>query len=142
MLVLVLLLIIILILIIWLTPQNRHFLTKQEILSRFIGNSEIGITNHSQSIYELYFPNGQEVILRKRKDDHCEVHNGTWTVDGEGTITSHWPSYSDKYYIIRYLQLGQDTYGVYNVNNACGPAGSVCRNFIRIPGNIFATTVC
>jgi len=141
-LVLLVLLAISFLIIVLVTPRTRIFLSRDEVLRLFVGNSEIGLTNNTQSIYELYFPNDHDVIMRKRKEGKCEIHNGTWTVASDGTITSHWPTYSSMKYVIKYVYLGRDTFSVYNVEDACGPAGTICREFIRVPGNIFDTVIC
>ncbi len=114
--------------------MNEKPLTGEQIKKLVSGNSMVGVTHHSKSLYELYFdPNG-EVIFRKGNDNK-QVHKGKWWVKDD-MIFSTWPTYNDKINQLRYYHLMDDSYAVYNVTDSCGPAGTFCHPFLVVHGRL------
>ncbi|GAB4187389.1 MAG: hypothetical protein Tsb0015_06030 [Simkaniaceae bacterium] len=114
----------------------RKSLTGDELKKLVSGNSMIGHTCRTGSLYELYFdPNG-EVHFRK-SGSNKEYHIGKWWVEDDA-IFSQWKSYHrpNKNHL-KYYHLLDEVYVPFNVNDGCGPKNSFGRPFMIIKGNIF-----
>ncbi|MCL1127819.1 hypothetical protein [Shewanella surugensis] len=101
------------------------------------GNSILGHTCNTKALYELYFKHNGDLLFRKNNSNQ-EVYLGKWWVKGN-SIFSQWKTYHKKETVneLRYHHLLDEIYIPYNVNLACGPAGSFGRPFIVVKGNVF-----
>ena len=112
---------------------NRMPLNAAQLRKLVVGNSMIGTTCHTGSTYLLYFYPDGKLYFEKNKQPH-ETYMGTWTIKGD-EITSQWPTYKRTgLNILRYYKIGGNVYVPYNVNHACGPAGTFGHPFMVIKG--------
>lgn len=101
------------------------------------GNSILGHTCNTKSLYELYFKPDGDLLFRKNNSNQ-EIYVGKWWVKGN-SIFSQWETYPKKGTVneLRYHHVLDEIYIPYNVNLACGPAGTFGRPFIVVKGNVF-----
>ena len=112
---------------------DRIPLNAKQLKKLVIGNTMIGSTCHSRSTYLLYFFKDGRLYFEKNNLPK-ETYLGYWKVKGH-EIMSRWPTYRRKgWNILRYYHMGSNVYVPYNVNNACGPAGTFGYPFIVIKG--------
>lgn len=118
----------------WLNDQKP--LSTQALISLVRGNSIIGHTMHSHSLYELYFERNGIIIFRKANDNQQLYIGKWWTKDN--TIFSTWPTYKkNQINQLKYYHIVDEIYNAYNVNDACGKANTFCDAFMVVKGDPF-----
>jgi hypothetical protein len=113
--------------------DERKPLSGEELTRLVSGNTEIGRTNNSGSIYVLNFLRDGKVYLQKSLDKN-QIHLGTWSIEGD-VITTQWPTSKDgKESRMRYYHVKDTMYEIQDLDDDCGPKGTYCRAFIALPG--------
>lgn len=115
--------------------KSTEPLKHEELIKLVSGNSIIGSTDHSHSIYELYFDPSGPLYFRKNRSNK-EVYVGKWWVK-EGDIYSHWPTYKKTTNQLRFYPIDDNAYFLYNVNNSSGPKDTFGEPFLVFPGDSF-----
>ncbi len=110
-------------------------LTKPDLNNSVIGNSIIGKTCRSESMYELYFSTDGTLLFRKNCDNNY-LYEGRWGIEGQ-IITSIWPRYSNNLNKLEYYRLAENTYIPFNINCACGPEGTFGHPFLIFEDDAF-----
>ena len=114
---------------------DRKPLSEQKLKKLVVGNTLIGLTCHSKSIYVLYFyPDGR--LYFQKNVNPKQTYVGKWWVKGD-RIYSNWPTYKDHTNRLRYYHINGNVYEPFNINDACGPAGTFGHPFVvlkRAPG--------
>ena len=113
--------------------ENRLPLSNDELTQLVSGNTMIGFTCHSQSVYLLYFyPDGR--LFFKKNASNKESRVGQWWVK-DNEIMSQWKTYKRSgVNKLRYYHIDGNTYKPFNINNACGPAGTFGHPFMVFQG--------
>ncbi|MDR3623618.1 MAG: hypothetical protein P4L16_00555 [Chlamydiales bacterium] len=118
--------------------QSITPLDSRELTQLVSGNSIIGKTHHTDSMYELYFDPSGKLYFRKNHSEK-ETYIGKWWVK-DGNIYSQWPTYNNgatnqiKYYPII------DNAFLYKTINSDGSETTYEKPFLLFPGNIFNIT--
>ena len=111
-------------------------LDQKALIALVSGNSAVGVTSHSHSLYELYFaPNGDLYFYKNH--DKNQQYIGKWWVTGS-TIHSQWKTYKKKSTEnqLEYYHLYANSYIPYNKNEACDHANTFCSPFIIVKGDV------
>jgi hypothetical protein len=108
-------------------------LSGPELQKLVSGNTMIGTTCHTNTPYLLYFfPDGRLYFEKNNSDNKSYI--GKWSIEGHN-ITSQWPNYKRTgKNILTYHHVTGNVYTPFNVNNACGPAGTYGRPFMVLQG--------
>jgi hypothetical protein len=117
--------------------EKSPSLTGNELNQLVADNTLVGHTCHSNSVYELLFEKDGTLIFRKSRDPK-QIYIGKWWVKGRH-IFSQWKHYLKKPTVneIEYHHLMSNVYVPYNVNEACGPAGTYGLPFMVFKGDPF-----
>ncbi|MSP52972.1 MAG: hypothetical protein EXR81_01805 [Gammaproteobacteria bacterium] len=117
--------------------QKSQPLTEKSLKKLIVENTVIGHTCHTNSIYELLFEKNGSLIFRKSRDKN-QIYIGKWWVRGNH-IFSQWNHYLKKPTVneLEYHHLMGNIYVPYNVNEACGPAGTYGVPFMVFKGDPF-----
>jgi hypothetical protein len=109
-------------------------LSEKELQSVVSGNSMIGVTSHSHSLYELYFEPDGTLYFRKSSDNQ-QVYVGKWWITGN-IIHSQWPSYDKNptENTLQYYHLYDNVYIPFSINGGCGKANTFCTPFLVTKG--------
>ncbi len=93
----------------------------------------IGTTCHTGSTYLLhFFPNGK--LYFEKHSNPRQTYVGSWKIKGD-EIMSQWKTYKRTgLNILRYYHVDNNVYQTYNVNDACGPAGTFGHPFMVFKG--------
>lgn len=114
--------------------QKLQPITSKEFERTFVGNSIVGVTANTESLYEIYFnPNG-DCIFRKGNNKLQTYTGKCWS--NEDIIYSYWPSYKENVNKLKYYKIDEVTYAGYNENDACGPKGTYCHVFLLVKGRL------
>ncbi|MBS0358774.1 MAG: hypothetical protein JSS53_05875 [Proteobacteria bacterium] len=117
--------------------QKSQPLTEKKLKALVVNNTMLGHTCHSHSVYELFFAKDGTVVFRKSRDN-SQVYIGKWWITGNH-IFSQWKTYAKKPSIneLEYYHIMSNIYVPYNVNDACGRAGTFGVPFMVLKGDSF-----